>query len=377
MNNELHFEDFNERIDIEDLLAEAGYRQNRKEGLKWPVYQRYDGSQRVHGDKFIVTSNRKCCFRPAVSRNYNVVGFIKAFPEMFPDYRPGQSLNSLVFGVCSRMLGTPRPERTMGEGYGVRQQKPFRMEDYDVRHLDTNDAESRKAFDRFFSRRGISHETQDVFKDHFILAARRREDGKSHSNLSFPLRIPGKEGIVGLEERGRMRPDGSGYKGKALGSNGSEGLWIANLSREPLGKVRNVLWFESAYDAMAQYQLEGNGQTRASSAYVSTGGSPTIMQIRGMLAATKDARHYVGFDKDAAGKQFLANFRSIAEDMGIGKERVQANQPLGYYKDWNDALLGKKTMTLKDVSCDYDYGTDPVYDEDKRQTTAARPSFHR
>jgi hypothetical protein len=29
--------------------------------------------------------------------------------------------------------------------------------------------------------------------------------------------------------------------------------------------------------------------------------------------------------------------------------------PLGYYKDWNDALLGKKTMSLSDVIADYDY----------------------
>lgn len=61
--------------------------------------------------------------------------------------------------------------------------------------------------------------------------------------------------VVGLEERGRPRPDGSGsYKGKAEGSNSSEGLWIANLKGD-LDSVGGVAWFESAYDAMAFYQL--------------------------------------------------------------------------------------------------------------------------
>lgn len=54
--------------------------------------------------------------------------------------------------------------------------------------------------------------------------------------------------------------DGSGsYKGKAEGSNSSEGLWIANFSGEPLQKAGGVAWFESAYDAMAFYQIHRNG----------------------------------------------------------------------------------------------------------------------
>ena len=71
----------------------------------------------------------------------------------------------------------------------------------------------------------------------------------------------------------------SSYKGKAEGSNGSEGLWIANLTGKPIEKADEILWFESAYDAMAEYQI--NPQK---SVFVSTGGTPTEGQIRGMLA---------------------------------------------------------------------------------------------
>lgn len=105
--------------------------------------------------------------------------------------------------------------------------------------------------------------------------------------------------------------DGSGgYKGKAEGSNSSEGLWIANLTGEPLDKASEIVWFESAYDAMAEYQINP-----VKMVYVSTGGTPTEGQMRGLLSVTPNARHYLGFDKDDAGRQFVANFRKVAAEM--------------------------------------------------------------
>ena len=131
------------------------------------------------------------------------------------------------------------------------------------------------------------------------------------------------------------------YKGKAEGSNSSEGLWIANLTGEPLDKASEIVWFESAYDAMAEYQINP-----VKMVYVSTGGTPTEGQMRGLLSVTPNARHYLGFDKDDAGRQFVANFRKVAAEMGFRHEHVQAYHPLGCYKDWNDALLNKKSAEL-------------------------------
>ena len=81
---------------------------------------------------------------------------------------------------------------------------------------------------------------------------------------------------------------------------------------------------------MAEYQINP-----VKMVYVSTGGTPTEGQMRGLLSVTPNARHYLGFDKDDAGRQFVANFR-----------KVQAYHPLGCYKDWNDALLNKKSAEL-------------------------------
>ncbi len=363
-DNMLTTDDFLRRVDIQTVLQDAGYHFYRRDGLKYPSYIRLDNDGRkIPGDKFIVNASGWGCFQPPVQRVFNVISFIKEHPDLFRDYKPGMDKNVLVALVCNRLLNNPISEREAKIIIPGRNTKPFNRTDYEILRYNPRHPLSQKVFDGWFAPRGITHATQAAFKDHFFLAAKAKggEDRKAMpANLSFPLTIPGKEGCVGLEQRGKLKPDGKSFKGKAEGSNGSEGLWIANLSGQPLDKVGNVLWFESAYDAMAQYQMVSNEQTKQRCVYVSTGGNPTIMQIRGMLAATPNARHYVGFDKDAAGKQFLANFRSIADDMGFRRDHVIANQPLGYYKDWNDALLGKKTMTLHGVDADYDYNMKPA-----------------
>ena len=44
--------------------------------------------------------------------------------------------------------------------------------------------------------------------------------------------------------------------------------------------------------------------------------------------------------------------------MGFRQENVQSYHPLGIYKDWNDALLNKKSPSLTEqgISDNFDYG---------------------
>ena len=80
---------------------------------------------------------------------------------------------------------------------------------------------------------------------------------------------------------------------------------------------------------MAEYQINP-----VKNVYVSTGGTPTKGQIKGMLEETRQANHYLGFDKDEAGRGFVKNFKTIAKEMGFTDFTVQAFHPLGQYKDW-------------------------------------------
>ncbi|MFK2062320.1 toprim domain-containing protein [Bacteroides fragilis] len=345
-NGDLTYDDFLQRLNIQDVLIDAGYHLNRRDGLRYPTYVRLDNEgRRIRGDKFIVTQQGKCCFHAQQQKVYNIISFIKEHPHFFAEYHAGMSPDRLVNLVCNRLLHIPVTERETRIVQPKRDVKPFQMTDYDIHRFNPQDRETQKKFYPFFKHRGIDLYTQYAFHRDFFLATRHRADGLQFTNLAFPLSLPGNsEQIVGLEERGRPRMDGSGsYKGKAEGSNSSEGLWIANL-REPLDKVGGIAWFESAYDAMAFYQvnremIRSNPDLSRKSIYVSTGGTPTNGQIRGMLTETPAASHFLCFDNDAAGRSFVERFKTIAQEMNIAPDRIKVFPMLPCYKDWNDVLL--------------------------------------
>ena len=105
-----------------------------------------------------------------------------------------------------------------------------------------------------------------------------------------------------------------------------------------------------------------------------------------MLKETRQASHYLGFDKDEAGRGFVKNFKAIAKEMGFPEFTVQSCHPLGQYKDWNDALLGKKDQRLIDQGeIDFDYfkfakaqEVERLLQEQERKQKEERTSgFHR
>ena len=103
------YDDFLRSLSIKDILVDAGYTLNKRDGLRYPSYVRYgsDGT-RIRGDKFIVTQNGNCCFRPPEQKLYNVISFIKAFPEKFTEFRGGISSDHLVNLVCNRLMNNPQ-----------------------------------------------------------------------------------------------------------------------------------------------------------------------------------------------------------------------------------------------------------------------------
>lgn len=156
--------------------------------------------------------------------------------------------------------------------------RPFDIGNYDLHRFDPQDRATQKKFYPYFKSRGIDLYTQYAFHRNFCLATKKRDDGLRYTNLAFPMTLPkDPEKTVGFEERGRACADGSsGYKGKAEGSNSSEGLWIASPAGMPLSEAKHVYWFESAYDAMAYYQLhQAQNKELRKAVFVSTGGNPT------------------------------------------------------------------------------------------------------
>mgnify|MGYP000113925023 FL=1 len=235
---DLTYDDFLQRLNIQDVLIDAGYHLNRRGGLRYPSYVRLDSEgRRIRGDKFIVTQQGKCCFQAQQQKVYNIISFIKAHPQFFAEYRAGMSPDRLVNLVCNRLLNHPIEDRTTRIIQPKRDIRPFDIANYDLYKFNPQDRETQKKFYPYFKSRGIDLYTQYAFHRHFCLATKHREDGAAYTNLAFPLTLPKGDGtVVGFEERGRARMDGSGsYKGKAEGSNSSEGLWIASCPNPTCG----------------------------------------------------------------------------------------------------------------------------------------------
>lgn len=308
---ELTYNDFLSRLNIQDVLIDAGYHLNRRDGLRYPSYVRLDSDgRRIRNDKFIVTQQGKCCFKPQQQKSYNIISFIKEHPHFFAEYHAGISPDRLVNLVCNRLLNHPIAERETRIVRPKQDIKPFNIEDYDIHKFNPQDRATQKKFYPFFKHRGIDLYTQYAFHRDFCLATKHRADGTQYTNLSFPMTLPQGDGtVVGFEERGRQRMDGSGsYKGKAEGSNSSQGLWIASPARTPLSEAKHIYWFESAYDAMAYYQLhQAQNKDLRKAVFVSTGGNPTVEQMRGVLSAALPARQHICFDTDLAGMDFTKN----------------------------------------------------------------------
>lgn len=336
--NGLTYDDFLNRLGIQDVLLDAGYHLNKRDGLRYPSYVRTDSDgRRVRGDKFIVTQNGKCCFQPPQQKVYNVISFIKEHPELFAENKSGVSADRLVNLVCNRLLNQPIEDISARITEPRKDSKPFSLNDYDIHKFNPQDRETQKKFYPYFKYRGIDLYTQYAFHRYFCLATKHRPDGLSFANLSFPLVLPKEpDKTVGFEERGRPKIDGSGgYKGKAEGSNSSEGLWIASPGGTGLKEAKSVYVFESAYDAMAFYQLRmgldkghdaGRQRDFRSAVYVSTGGNPGVGQMQGLINAAPQATFHLGFDNDMAGKQFAANFEDIARKTGlVSPDRIPAD----------------------------------------------------
>ena len=309
--SELTYEDYKSRLKMQDLLTDAGYAQNKRDGLRYPSYSRHDSiGRRVNGDKFVITPDGNYCFQPPVMKVYNVISFIKEHPDLFQDYTPGMDLNRLVNLVCSRLLNQPTRERP-SQDFVPQHKQTFNLDDYALVHF-TDDRTEQHKFFPFFVHRGINWYTQNAFRNYFVRATHLVDSNpKQYANLSFPLTLPEQKECVGFEERGMRRADGTAYKGKAVGSNSSEGLWIASPAGTPLPEAKAVYWFESGYDAMAYYQLHQKADSQLRQAvFVSTGGNPTVGQMRGMLAHTPSATHHICFDNDLAGRQFTENLKN-------------------------------------------------------------------
>ena len=346
-DKKLTHNDFLQRLDIRDVLLDAGYRQNRRFGLRLSSFIRTDSEEkRIRGDKFVITQQGKCCCQPPRQKEYNVVSFIKEHPALFAEYYEGIDLNRLVNLVCSRLLNIPFEEYEVQTVPVKQDLRPFDITDYDLHRFNPQDHEMQEIFYPYFKNRGIDLSTQNAFHRHFCLATKHGADGAAYTCLAFPLTLP-KEGgtVVGFEERERMRMDGcDSYKGKSEESNESEGLWIASPAGTPLAEAKHIYWFGSTYDAMAYYQLhQAKNKDLRKAVFISTGGKPIGKQMREILDLTIPARQHICFDNTRKGSNLTWDLqKEICRSVRFAIEETPERKPyLDSIPDGGDLTVGE------------------------------------
>ena len=104
-NGDLTYDDFLQRLNIQDILIDAGYHLNKRDGLRYPSYVRMDSEgRRIRGDKFIVMPNGKCCFKAQEQKVYNIISFIKEYPQVMPDQFHVRDMFSQTIHVSQILL---------------------------------------------------------------------------------------------------------------------------------------------------------------------------------------------------------------------------------------------------------------------------------
>ena len=107
---------------------------------------------------------------------------------------------------------------------------------------------------------------------------------------------------------------------------------------------------------MAYYQLrQAKNKELRKAVFVSTGGSPTVAQMRGVLSATLPARHHICFDSDPAGMEFCEKLREekFRVQRSIIEETPERKPYLDSVRDGMDLGSGDVELLPKDLQTSY------------------------
>lgn len=363
---QVNFKELKSRVGVDDIAYALGYRLDRKAGVGKYI-ELVLGEGRDRRDTIIVSNHRdkasQIFFRRDGSKG-DVVTLIRENLNSF--IVSGKNDWQKVAKVMARFANIPEPEFREDREYvnSAKVSHVFDKARYEVMPLDT------ERIPRIFSQRGIADETVRSLAPFLSLIRDTKNENFDGYNVGFPYTESADSGIMGYEIRGM-----GGYKSKAAGTNSSSAAWVADLSGSDGSSVRSVFFCESAFDAMAFYQMN---RTRLDSeiALVSLGGTFSDGQITKAMERFPNAKAFDCFDNDIAGRIYGLRLMALVEDFPIkitkteeglkveAKEKtfeVSPERPISAqvsenisirhkmgqwtppktFKDWNDCLMNK------------------------------------
>lgn len=223
---------------------------------------------------------------------------------------------------------------------------------------------------RLFKERKISEDTAKAFSPYLCMIRDLEKENFKGYNLGFPYTLTGKDKHLGYEIRGI-----NGFKSKAAGSDSSVAAWIADFSGDR--PIRNVYFFESAFDAMAFYQLNQARIDVDSSVFISVGGQTGRVRLANLMQQYHGATIHDCFDNDASGRVYglrmaevklgidiratktengvnveingvkkllpiaEANASGLKKHFHLDSDIAVSTAPHGF-KDWNDVVKGDR-----------------------------------
>ncbi len=368
----ISYNELKKHVSLMDVATTLGYQLDIKQGKKFPVMVKTDGSG--HKIDSIVICNpgnneRMGYFRHAGGKG-NTIDFITENKNELAQY--GNS----VYKIMVHFANGAKPEASTQQQWvnENNKTKPFSLNDYSIETLKGREF----LMAPLFRSRNISLDTVAVFSDnlmkisHWQPSKREGQDRWMAENLGFPYRIPGNQEIVGLELRGFK------FKRKAAGSNSTDAVWSIDFTNGNPDQVRAVYFAESPYDLMAMYQQRKSSIRLEQSAFVATGGAFSNKQIVNAMNHYKYAKAYDCFDNDLAGRIYGIRMQMLLENrnfavvrngkkhdfiidnniqFSIDNDKVSLQEfrkdvatqnsvvslkPPKEYKDWNDVILGKR-----------------------------------
>lgn len=385
----VNFKELKSRVGVDDIAYSLGYRLDRKAGVGRYI-ELVLGDNGNKRDTLIVSNpNNKSAqayFRRDGSKG-DVVTLIRENLNAFNV--SGKDDWQKIAKVLARFANMPEPEYREDSDYvkSVKADAMFDSSRYEVKPINL------ERIPAMFSQRGLSNETVKDLAPFISLIRDKRNEKFDGYNIGFPYTNGKEETIKGYEIRGH-----GGYKSKAAGTDSTSSAWAADLSNGNEGLVKSVFFCESAFDAMAFYQMNKT-QLGKDVALVSLGGTFSDKQIIGVMNRFPHARAYDCFDNDLAGRIYGLRMMALLEGvpMKINKKgdslqveakgkpfelntersllaQVSKHLSIRYkmgqwlppkaFKDWNDCLMNKPMEVIHT----------PHKDERKQNLTERRKS---
>ena len=362
----VNFKDLKSRVGIDDVAYSLGYRLDRKAGVgRYIELVLGDGANKR--DTIIVSNPRNKAAQTYFRRDGSKGDVVTLIRENLDSFVvSGKDEWQKIAKVLARFANMPEPDYREDREYvnSARTSHVFDKSRYEVKPIDP------ERIPKLFSQRGIADETVRSLAPFISLIRDTKNENFDGYNIGFPYTEASDSSVKGYEIRGM-----GGYKSKAAGTNSSSAAWVADLSGGNNSLVKSVFFCESAFDAIAFYQMN-RARLCDNIALVSLGGTFSDRQITGVMERFPNARAFDCFDNDLAGRIYGLRMMALLENISLkitrtdnglkveakGKfieidtdraimPQVSSSLSIRYkmgqwtppkaFKDWNDCLMNK------------------------------------